>query len=139
MSRLSRTIYYDRSQTLVKHPMRTFADAPNTVPRSPMSRPIIVRYGVAAASVGFVLLVHGPFESWVGPGPPLILFIPALTFSAWFGGFGPGMLTTGLSVLVCNYLYFPPVGSLRLESGYDLFQLGLFLLEGTLTSVLMKQ
>ena len=88
-----------------------------------MPRSILVRYGVAAVAVGFIVLVKAPFESWVGPGPPLILFIPALTFSAWFGGIGPGMLTTALSVLCCNYLFFPPVGSFRIESGYDKVQL----------------
>ncbi len=104
-----------------------------------MPRSILVRYGVAAAAVGLVLVVKAPLEALVGPGPPLILFIPALTLSAWYGGFGPGMLTTALSVLVCNYYFFPPIGSLRLNSGYDLFQLGVFVVEGTLTSVLMKQ
>ncbi len=105
----------------------------------PMSSPILRRYGVAVAAVGFVLIVKVPLESLIGSGPPLILFIPALTFSAWFGGFGPGMLATALGVLACNYFYFPPIGSLRVESGYDRFQLGVFLVEGTLTSVLMRQ
>src|SRR6476620_9765062 len=94
----------------------------------------ILRYGVAGAAVGFILIIKAPLESWVGSGPPLILFIPALTFSAWFGGFGPGMLATALSVLSCNYLYFPPIGSFRVESAYDQVQLGVFLVEGILTS-----
>ncbi len=105
-----------------------------------MPRSIFVRYGVAAGSVGFIVLVKGPLESWVGSGPPLILFIPALTFSAWFGGIGPGLLTTVVSVLSCNYLYFPPIGSFLVESGYDRpLQLIVFLVEGLLTSVLMQQ
>jgi PAS domain S-box-containing protein len=104
-----------------------------------MPRAVLVRYGVAVAVVGIVLLIKAPLESWVGSGPPLILFIPALTFSAWFGGIGPGLLTTAISVLSCNYLFFPPVGSFRIESGYDELQLGVFLVEGILTSVLMQQ
>jgi PAS domain S-box-containing protein len=99
----------------------------------------IVRYAVAVAAVGFIVIIKGPLESWVGSGPPLILFLPALTFSAWFGGFGPGMVTTATSVLSCNYLYFPPVGSFLLESKYDQMQLGVFLVEGMLTSVLMQR
>src|SRR6516165_8791295 len=104
-----------------------------------MPRSILVRYGVAAAAVGFTLIIKALLGSWVGSGPPLILFIPALTFSAWFGGFAPGMLTTAISVLCCNYLYFPPIGSFRLESGYDQLQLGVFLVDGMLTSVLMQR
>jgi PAS domain S-box-containing protein len=104
-----------------------------------MLRSILVRYGVAVAAVGFIVIIKTPLESLVGSGPPLILFIPALTFSAWFGGIGPGLLTTALGVLSCNYLYFPPVGSLRVESGYDQVQLSLFVVEGILTSVLMQQ
>ncbi len=104
-----------------------------------MARTILANYGVAAGVVGLVLLIKAPLESWVGSGPPLILFIPALTFSAWFGGFGPGMLATALSVLSCNYFYFPPIGSLMVASGYDRVQLAVFLAEGMLTSVLMQQ
>jgi PAS domain S-box-containing protein len=104
-----------------------------------MPRSNIVRYGVAVAAVGFIVMIKGPLEAWVGSGPPLILFIPALTFSAWFGGFGPGMLTTAISVLSCNYLYFPPIGSFLLESRYDQLQLGVFLVDGMLTSVLMQR
>ena len=104
-----------------------------------MPRSILVRYVAAAAAVGFVPVIKGPIESWVGPGAPLIQFIPAVTISAWFGGFWPGMLATALSVLVCNYLYFPPVGSFMVESGYDVLQSGVFILEGMLTSILMQQ
>jgi PAS domain S-box-containing protein len=89
--------------------------------------------------VGIVLIIKAPLESWVGSGPPPILFVPALTFSAWYGGFGPGILTTTLGVLSCNYFYFPPIGSFRVESGYDQLQLVVFLVEGILASVLMQQ
>ena len=104
-----------------------------------MTRSILTRYCVAIAAVAFVLTIKDPIESWVGSGPPLILFIPALTLSAWFGGIGPGMLATGLGVLSCNYLYVPPVGSFLIQSGNDALQLVVFLLEGILTSVLMQQ
>ena len=49
------------------------------------------------------------------------------------------MLATALSVLSCNYLYFPPVGSFMVDSGFDRVQLAVFLAEGMLTSVLMQQ
>jgi PAS domain S-box-containing protein len=104
-----------------------------------MTRSNFARYAVPVVSVGVVLIVKVPLETWVGSGPPLILFIPALTFSAWFGGMGPGLLATALSVVLCNYLYFPPIGSFLVEAGYDRVQLGVFLVEGVLTSVLMRQ
>jgi PAS domain S-box-containing protein len=104
-----------------------------------MRRTILVNYSVAAAVVGLIPIIKAPLESWVGSGPPLILFIPALTFSAWFGGFGPGVLATALGVLTCNYFYFPPIGSLMVASAHDRMQLAVFLVEGILTSVLMQQ
>jgi two-component system, LuxR family, sensor kinase FixL len=104
-----------------------------------MPRPTLANHAAAVAAVAAVPLIKAPIEAWVGPGPPLLLFVPALIFSAWLGGLGPGMLATALSVVVCLYLYFPPIGSLLLESGNDALQIGVFLLVGMQTSLLMQQ
>jgi PAS domain S-box-containing protein len=78
-------------------------------------------------------------ESWVGPGPPFIVFLPAVTFAAWLGGLGPGLFATGLSTALCTYYFVDPVGSFFIRQGNDLFRLVVFVFEGALTSVLMEK
>jgi len=52
---------------------------------------------VLAVVVGIALpLVTKPF---VGQSAPWVSFIPAVLFSAWYGGFIPGLVTTGLLVV----------------------------------------
>jgi PAS domain S-box-containing protein len=52
---------------------------------------------VLAAGVGITLpMVSKPF---VGQSAPWVSFIPAVLLSAWYGGFVPGLATTGLLVI----------------------------------------
>jgi PAS domain S-box-containing protein len=97
-----------------------------------------VHYSVAAASVGLVASIKSPIESLVGPGPPLLFFVPAVTLAAWVGGLGPGLLAMGLSSVICCSFYLPPDGSFWVDNSNDRFRLLLFWLQGALTSVLMK-
>jgi two-component system sensor kinase FixL len=77
-------------------------------------------------------------ERLVGPGPPLIFFVPAVTISAWQGGLGPGLLATALATVVCAFHFFPPIGSLAISNPNDAARVVAFVSEGVLTSVLME-
>ncbi|WP_309887491.1 ATP-binding protein [Archangium sp.] len=39
---------------------------------------------------------------------PFVLFFGAVMLSGWKGGWGPGLLSTGLSALVADYFFLPP-------------------------------
>src|SRR5207302_2927664 len=47
---------------------------------------------------------------------PVSLFLCAVILTAWFGGIGPGLLATALSVLAFNYYFLPPIHSLTLKT-----------------------
>ena len=96
------------------------------------------QYGAAASAVGLTFALKVLIESWVGPGPPLLIYLPAVTFSAWLGGLGPGLAATALAALVCVYAHLPPIGAFWLYIPNDQFRLVVFLIEGTLLSVLME-
>ncbi|HEV3120532.1 MAG TPA: PAS domain S-box protein, partial [Isosphaeraceae bacterium] len=104
-----------------------------------MSRSWLKRYGAAVAAVTFMALFKIPIEAATGPEPPLIYFVPAVTFVSWYGGLGPGLLATALSSVVTSYLYFEPIGSIFIHGWNDIISLLLFILEGAMTSVLMEQ
>jgi len=56
-------------------------------------------YGVALVSVGVGIALPLVTKPFVGQSAPWVSFIPAVLLSAWYGGFVPGLLTTGLLVV----------------------------------------
>ena len=103
-----------------------------------MTHTPLARHAVAAAVVLLTYFSKELIERLVGPGPPLIFFVPAVTISAWQGGGGPGLLATALAAVVCPFTYLPPIGSLSLSSSNDVARMVAFVSEGVLTSVLME-
>ena len=102
-------------------------------------RTALACYSLAVLAVLATALLKCPIEAHVGHGPPFILFLPAVTLGAWYGGLGPGLLATILAVPICAFFFIPPIGSFAISSSNDQLRLVLFMLEGTLTSVLMEQ
>lgn len=103
-----------------------------------MDRTPIARHAVAVAAVSLTFLAKGPLERMVGPGPPLIFFVPAVTLSAWQGGRGPGLLATALVSILATVVFFPPAGSLAIANPNDAARLVAFIAEGILTSLTME-
>ncbi len=103
-----------------------------------MTRNLLAPYVVAAAVVLLTFSAKGPIERLVGPGPPLIFFVPAVTISAWQGGLGPGLLATVLASTIRAYHYFPPIGSFVISNPNDVARMAAFVFDGILTSFLME-
>ncbi len=100
-------------------------------------RPPVQRYGVALAlSVG-ALGTKVVLGSTLGYETPFLAVFTAVLLSAWFGGLGPGLVTTGVSALGIAYFFLSPVNSLRVESLRTLVQLAVFLAEGTAISLIV--
>jgi signal transduction histidine kinase len=73
-----------------------------------MSRSVLYRYGIAAAAVALALaltLLVAPAEQGSTP-----LFLAAVMVSAWWGGLGPGLWATALSLLILD-LELPPLSA----------------------------
>ncbi len=84
------------------------------------------------------LFLKAMVESRVGPGPPLLVYLPAVTFCAWLGGLGPGLAATVLAAMFCAYIHLPPFNSFQLDSANDQFRLVVFVSEGALVSSFME-
>jgi C4-dicarboxylate-specific signal transduction histidine kinase len=72
--------------------------------------PAIWSYGVALFSLAAALII----SQWPAlhlKEAPVSLFLCAVILSAWFGGAGPGLLTTALSGLAFYYCFLPPLYS----------------------------
>jgi len=96
---------------------------------------IVLRYGVATLAVGVALLVKLLLDPLTVQDTPFLLVFSAIIVSAWYGGLGPGLMATGMSVLATDYFFLYPKGAL---SGFSVegIDVATFVLEGVLVSVL---
>ncbi len=103
-----------------------------------MSRPLAPRYGVSLGLVAIVFLLRSPIEAWTDMAISRILYLPAVTLAAWYGGVGPGLLATSLGGLLWVIFDMEPIGSLAIPTRADQFRVAIFAAEGVLLSVLME-
>jgi PAS domain S-box-containing protein len=83
-------------------------------------------YVVAALVVAAAVIANLLMAAYLQALPTLFSFLCAIIFAAWFGGVGPGLAATALSILAFDYFFLPPIYSIDLLRG-DLPQIALFL------------
>ncbi len=84
----------------------------------------LARYGAAFVSTLVALLLSLLLQSVIHQ-IPFIFFFGAVALSAGYGGFGPGVLATVLSVALADYYLLPPYGAIS-YGAQSLFFLALF-------------
>ncbi|WP_323049115.1 ATP-binding protein [Caballeronia mineralivorans] len=70
-----------------------------------------MNYAVAVLSVVAALVAARLLDTYMQSSPFVSLFLCATMFSAWFGGLGPALLATALSILGFTYYFVPPTNS----------------------------
>jgi len=75
----------------------------------------ILRYGLGVLAVTAATIIQhlGDMHFAVTPS-----FVCAVMVSGWFGGMGPGLLTTALSILALKYYFVPPTGTFAIDTAY---------------------
>jgi len=82
------------------------------------------RYGIAVLSVVIAAALRLALDPILGEAPPYLLFFFPVILAAWYGGLGPGLLATALSLLLGDYLFIAPRYSiLRYDVPQDLASL----------------
>jgi two-component system sensor kinase FixL len=81
-------------------------------PAAGRSSPTTPLKGYAAAVGLFVVasLFRYAVRGQLGLEVPYLQYYPAVLVAAWYGGFGPGLLTTVLSAAASMYFFLPPDG-----------------------------
>jgi K+-sensing histidine kinase KdpD len=85
------------------------------------------RYGLAVVATVIALVATFALKR-EGPAPTYMFFLPAVALAGWYGGRGPGVLATALSLLFIKYAFLPPVGTLWISRVTDLNALVAFLI-----------
>ena len=101
----------------------------------PEERSLAFRYAVAVVAPIISLAATLPIVSSL-QRVIFVLFWPAVIATAWFGGIGPAILASALSVLLVDYFIVEPRGSLSPTSADDLIPFAVFLLASIAVAVL---
>src|SRR5258708_16230810 len=102
----------------------------------PRNRLII--YSLAVVAPAVTLLVRWPLGAVFGDRVMFVTFFPAVIIAAYFGGFLPGLLATGLSALAAKYFLVAPLNSFGVATLHDGVALTLFVLVGAMISGLSE-
>jgi two-component system CheB/CheR fusion protein len=98
-----------------------------------------VRYGGAVAITAVALLALAllmPLFSWTSP--PLVLLALAVAAAAWWGGLGPGLVSTAISIVVAWWAFVPLHYSFAIADPAEAVRLGLAALCGAAISALAE-
>ena len=101
----------------------------------PSSRAAAWRYGLAIVLPLAAALAVQALGNIIPPRP-LLWFTLTIALAAWWGGFGPGVVTTVLCGLVVTKFFLEPVGRLEISDRSDLQRLIAFTLAGLAISAL---
>ncbi len=96
------------------------------------------RYGVAVLTVTVALLLKLLLAPLIAQESPFLLFLPAVMVSTWYGGLGPGLLATVIAALISDYFFLGPAYSVLGNRPGQTLELGLFVFEGVLVSLLIS-
>lgn len=101
--------------------------------RSPLKR-----YGFAIVVSLLALLLRFLLLPVLGYEAPLLPLILPVVLSAWYGGLGPGLLTTLICTLAGAYLFVSPLSSLTILDTPNALRVAIFLIQGVLISGLSQ-
>jgi two-component system sensor histidine kinase/response regulator len=101
-------------------------------------RTTVAAYAVAVLALTATLLVRLLLWPVLEDAAPTMFFFPAVAVAAYRGGFGPGLLTTLLSVLVANYVFIGPRPLSPGVTNASTISLALFVLTGVIISGLSE-
>src|SRR5262245_1672036 len=74
-----------------------------------------LRYFVAVAATMAAFAARFLLKSTLGNVAPLLMFTLSVMISAWYGGLGPGLLATALSLLLGDYFFIAESVAERIE------------------------
>nr|WP_233278130.1 ATP-binding protein [Myxococcus stipitatus] len=82
------------------------------------------RYGVALAFYGIAMLLQMELRPLMSTSP-FLFFYGAVMVAGWWGGWGPALLVTALSLVSVDHHFLPPRLTLQMRSA-DILALGIF-------------
>jgi len=98
-------------------------------------RPSVPRYALALIVTGVALGATMALRRY-GPTPSFLFFVPAVAVSAWYGGIGPSVLATVVSLLLIDLNFFQPGASLAVDRIEGLEIIAFIVVAATITAMM---
>jgi K+-sensing histidine kinase KdpD len=89
-------------------------------PRTLENRSTLQRYAFAIIVTMAAFLIRLWMDPYAGNRLANATIVPAITLVAWFGGFGPSMLTCLMGFLLCNWFFVAPRHSFTMTDASNL-------------------
>ena len=103
---------------------------------APLPTEPVARYAPAIVAPLLALALRAALSPLLGEQAPTLIFVFAVVLAAWRGGFGPGILATGLSTALAAWFLIPPLGSFAIASTVNATRTVIFLVQGVAISLL---
>lgn len=96
------------------------------------------QYSIAVLGVIVAALLRAALDPILQSDLPFFLFVIPILLAGWYGGLGPGLLATFLSLLTGDYLFVSPRGAILVyKESLNIERAAEFVLMGGLFSVLL--
>ena len=82
--------------------------APHMATPSP-DRSGLSRYGVAVGAILAMTVIRWLLDPLLGSDQPLLLFTLGITLAGWWGGIGPALLATAISLVIGSWAFIEPI------------------------------
>jgi len=89
----------------------------------------VARYAFASFATAIALMLRLALNRWLGNSSPLLFFAPAVMLGAWYGGIGPGLLSTFAGAVVADCFLLPHTGPFYRQTD-DLLRIAVFVAVG---------
>lgn len=106
--------------------------------RSTPDKGFVWRFGIATVLVGATFALRMSLQPVLGGELPFTFFCTSAVLSAWLAGFGPGLYALATGMLLGDYFFLPPIGSLGQYSQVDIVHLTSLVLP-TLIAIILIQ
>jgi PAS domain S-box-containing protein len=101
-------------------------------------RSSLARYSVAVGATLAMTLIRWLLDPLLGGDQPLLLFTLGITLAGWWGGLGPALLATALSLILGTWAFLDPIYSFQIHSTPDITRLVLLTVIGIAISFLSE-
>lgn len=98
----------------------------------------VIAYLVGLLLVGLATAARIAMTPWIDFRFPFLTFFIAVMAAAWYGGLGPGLTASALSILIANYYFIEPLHQLSTQKA-GMLPLTVFAFEVAAVSYLAEQ
>lgn len=99
----------------------------------------LLHYPLAVGLQLGVLLIRFWAQGMTGSTPGLVLFILPIVASAYWGGLGPGLMSTAVAALLTDYFLLTPFESFTIAAPFNILQWSMMILIGVVATVAMHK